>query len=78
MDASNQELVILKSGLSVRRPALQLALQLEEQGFSISTRADGRLEVQPAARLTSDDCRAIRAHRDDLIRIVLYEAPAVG
>jgi hypothetical protein len=69
------DLVVLAGGITVLLPAILLALSLEDRGFRLTARADGRLEVQPARSLTADDCRLIRRHRDELLRIVQYEPP---
>src|SRR5689334_21550435 len=63
MECSNR-VVVLKGGVSVMLPALQLALQLENPGFRFRVLDDGRLEVQPCQQLTNDDARAIRSYRD--------------
>jgi hypothetical protein len=76
--AASNEIAVLKGGVSVLLPALKLALDLETRGFTFRVRDDGRLEVQPCQRLTNADARAIRAYRDDLIRLAQYDAPEVG
>jgi len=72
------EVVVLRGGVSVLLPVLKLALDLEERGFNLRARDDGKLEVQPCRQLTPEDCRLIRAHRDELLRIVRYVAPPIG
>jgi hypothetical protein len=63
--------VTIKSGLVVSVPALRLLWQLEaaDMVIKIDDRT-GRLLVGPTARLTADDTRAIREHRDELIELV--------
>lgn len=75
--ADSNDLVVLKGGVIVKLPALRLALSLEDRGFRFALLDDGRLEVQPVAALTVDDCRQIRAHRDELVQIVRYETAGV-
>ena len=72
--AASEELVILKGGVSVLLPAIQLALRLE-QDFTMTVDEDGHLVVQPSNRLTPADCVLIRRYREELKRIVEYEAP---
>lgn len=63
--------VTMQPGLVVSVPALQLLWRLEDAGMVV--RIDdqtGRLLVGPTARLTTDDDRAIRVHRDELIELV--------
>jgi hypothetical protein len=75
--AASNELVVLRGGVAVLLPAWQLALALEQRGFRFRV-LGGQLEVQPCRELTGADCRAIREHRDELIRIVQYEAPELS
>ena len=64
-------LVTMKSGLVISVPALQLLWRLEDTGMTVKLdhRTD-RLLVGPTARLTVDDDRSIRAHRNELIELM--------
>jgi hypothetical protein len=69
--ALRTDFVTLKGGHRVPVGVLQLAWDLEERGFTITT--DGTLLViRPKARLTPDDDAAIREHRDDLLALTRY------
>src|SRR6187549_3468105 len=59
-DHHNDRIVLLKGGLVLPVEPIQLALELEERGFTL-TRMDGdTLLVQPYERLTRDDCQRIK------------------
>ena len=63
--------VTMKSGLVISVPALQLLWRLEDTGMMVKLdELTGRLLVGPTARLTADDDREIRAHRNELIELV--------
>jgi hypothetical protein len=62
---------VLRGGLTVPRAAIQLLWSLEDRGFTLCSE-DGRLVVAPRSRLTVDDDRAIRRHRDELLRLIAY------
>jgi hypothetical protein len=65
------ELVTLRGGVSVSLPALRTLWSLEDRGFLICVDGDA-LVVRPRSRITPDDDRAIRAHRDELLALVRY------
>lgn len=66
-----QNLVTLKSGLTVPIDALRLLWQLEDRGLSIRSDGDG-LAVGPRDLLSDADRDLIRQHRDDLCALVRY------
>ncbi len=66
--------VTLRGGVTVTRAALHLALDLEIRGVVLRLE-DGRLLARPRDLLTADDLAALKEHRDDIKRIVAYEAP---
>jgi hypothetical protein len=68
--ATDLETVVLRGGVSVPLSALRLLWSLESRGFRIV--ADNGLVVSPSSRLTPEDDRAIRAHRDTLLSLVAY------
>lgn len=69
--ATEPQTVVLRDGWSVTIAALQLLWSLEDRAFTISADDDG-LYVKPHSRLTDADDAAIRAHRDDLIKLVRH------
>ena len=72
------ELIALRGGLAVPVAALRILWALEERDFNVWLTDTGGLRVAPASKLTTDDRRAIRCHRDDLRQLVGYcdEVPA--
>ncbi len=66
------ELVSLRGGLVVPVEALRILWLLEERDFDLQLSDDGVLLVAPASKLTTDDRRTIRRHRDDLRQLVRY------
>jgi hypothetical protein len=50
--------------------AAELYRDLVAAGFELSPAPDGRLEVRPRDRLTDDLRASIRAHRDELLRML--------
>lgn len=66
------ELVTLRGGLTLPRPALQLVWGLEERGFSLRVTAGGDVEIQPTAALTTRDRAAIQKWRRHLAAVVHY------
>jgi hypothetical protein len=66
------ETVVLRGGLSVSLPALQLLWALEDRRLTIRLDDDGGLLVGPRTRLTNADRAAIRQHRDELVALVRY------
>jgi hypothetical protein len=51
-------------------PALPLLLKLEARAIHLELRADGRLIVEPASRLTAEEQAAVRAHARALALLV--------
>lgn len=68
--------VTLRGGLIVQNAAISLALGLENRGH-VLTAKDGQLLVSNGAQLTAEDRAQITAHRNHLLAIAGYEAPAV-
>lgn len=66
----SSELLPLRDGLVVSAAALHVLWRLEERGLDLRVADDGRLHVTPSQRLTSDDCTAIRVHRDEIVALV--------
>jgi hypothetical protein len=67
------DLVMLRGGLTVPLPAVQLAWRLEGRGCYLRLAADGvGLLVGPRAYLTDDDRAAIRQHRAELLALIRY------
>ena len=65
------ETVVLRGGLAVPLAALQLLWRLEEKGCSLAA-VGGGLDVWPRERITAEDDRAIRRHRDELLALVQH------
>lgn len=78
MPATCSERVTLRGGFVASLDALRLGWDLEARGFRLEPVGD-RLRVSPYAALTPADITAIKAHRDELLRLALldYEAPQV-
>ena len=76
MKCSDVDVVVLKGGVTVPLPALQLAWQLEHRGITVIEDGDG-LVVRPRQCLTDEDRAAIRAWRDALRVIARYRADEV-
>jgi len=70
------EKVVLKGGVVASLDALRLGWDLENRGFRLEPYGD-RLKVTPHTELTTQDVAAIKAHRDELLTLVKYEAPEV-
>lgn len=73
---SASDLVIFRSGLTVPRPAVELALDLEARGCQMTLDGDGLL-VGPRERLTDDDRDQIRRWRYHLRAILAHCAERV-
>jgi hypothetical protein len=71
LPATKAETVVIRGGLSVPLAALRVLWDLEARGFTL-TAADDGLIIAPRSRLTADDDRAIRRHRDELIALLRY------
>lgn len=70
--AAPETVITLKNGFAVSLPALQVLWDLEARAFSLRLADDGGLVVSPRGRITPEDDRAIRAHRDELLALVRY------
>ena len=69
---SEHQIVSLRGGLVVPVEALRILWLLEERDFDLQLSDDGVLLVAPASKLTTDDRRTIRRHRDALRQLVRY------
>ena len=70
--------VVLSDGYSVPLPALQLLWNLEARGFSLDIDPrEGALVVRPRSRISPEDDRQIRQHRDSLRALVLLCQEAI-
>ena len=67
--------VILPGGLALPLEPILLALKLEERGFRLAREGEGTLVVQPAERLTGEECRRIRQWKQHLLALVDYRPP---
>jgi hypothetical protein len=67
--------IVLRGGLSVYLPALQLAWRLERLGCALCLDGDD-LVVRPKDLLTETDRHAIRQWLDELKAIARYDADA--
>jgi DNA primase len=70
------KVIDLKGGVRVLADVLQHVLDLEGRGVAFSI-TDGQLIVSPSELLTDADMICLRRHKDDVGRIVRYEAPPV-
>jgi RNase P/RNase MRP subunit p29 len=69
-----EDMVTLRDGPTVAVDAVKLVFDLEAR--DIAMRVDGGdLVVRPRQKLTAQDVERLRLHRDDLLRIAVYEAP---
>ena len=50
--------------------ALPLLTELAERGFSLRCASEGTLRCSPKSKLTEEDSRRIKAHREDLLSLV--------
>ena len=72
--SASERFVALRDGPTVPLAPLLLLLSLEERGLHL--REDGDvLVVQPAERLTADDCAAIRRWKWHLLMLMDYRPP---
>jgi hypothetical protein len=66
------EFVSLRGGLTVPRPALELALDLEARGFRLSLDGAKQIVVEPLEKLAPADLAAISRWRHHVAAIVDY------
>jgi hypothetical protein len=69
------EFIYLRGGLTVPRPALELAIALEARGFRQRVDAEGRYQIEPSAGLSDGDRARIARWRRHLPGIISYEVP---
>lgn len=74
MTSSTSDVITLKGGVAIHAVVILRALEFEERGIRLSCDDVGRLVASPRAKLTPDDDRFIRRHRDELIVCVQYDA----
>src|SRR5438445_6785321 len=72
------EFVYLRGGLTVPRPALELALDLKNRGFKMALDKDQQFTIEATAELTDEDRASIRRWKLHLGAIVGYDADAHG
>jgi hypothetical protein len=59
-------------------PAVPLLVALEDQGFELAVKADGRLRVAPGSRLTVDQRRQLVEHKVAVLMILRLCDAGVG
>jgi hypothetical protein len=69
------EYVYLRGGLTVPRPALELALDLERRGFHMRLDEHQQFEIEPHAALTESDRARIGRWRLHLAAVFGYQVP---
>lgn len=72
------EFVTLRGGLIVPLPALRLALDLEQRGFTMALDTSQQFRISATDHLTDEDRAGIRRWRNHLRAIVAYDADAHG
>jgi hypothetical protein len=70
------EFVYLRGGLTVPRPALELALDLERRGFTLTLDECRQFTITATAALTDEDRSSLRRWRSHLGAIVAYDVDA--
>ena len=73
---NSSEFVVLRGGLTLPLPALQLAWELETRGLHVERDGD-RLFVGPRELLTDADRCRIRRWKRHLLAIASYDAEAL-
>ena len=68
------DLVILRGGLTLPLPAVELALDLERRGIRLWTEDGEVLFVGPPKQLTDDDRVALRRWKPHVLALLAYEA----
>ena len=74
----DQEMFPLRNGVAVPWPAAQLALALEDRGFTMGLDEQGQFTIEPMPDLTDADREAIERWRSELAVILAYDADACG
>lgn len=69
---ASSELVTLRDGLVVDWVVVSRMLDIERRGCSFRLEDDGRFRVLSPDRLTQDDVRLLRDHRDEARRVIEY------
>jgi hypothetical protein len=68
------DFVTLRGGLTLPWPAVQLALDLEQRGLSITVDGDD-LIVRPKGQLTAEDRDGLRRWKRHVVALLMYRAP---
>jgi hypothetical protein len=68
--------VLMQDGLILPAEPYRLLLRLEADGYRMGIEEPDVLIVQPAARLTDDDCRLIRKWKPHLMLLIRYSQAA--
>jgi len=71
------EFVVLRGGLTLPLPVIQLALELEAKGVRLAADGD-ELLAGPRRLLTADDHRAIRRWKLHLLALLAYNPDDYG
>lgn len=74
--APSRAFVTLRQGPTVPVEAIELAIELERRGFTMSVDPCQQVQIEPAAALTETDVAAIRRWRLHLGAIIGYDADA--
>ncbi|HMJ81950.1 MAG TPA: hypothetical protein VK504_02215 [Vicinamibacterales bacterium] len=74
---SSSELVILRGGLVVPLPAVELALDLERRGIELWIEDGDALCVGPPTHLTDEDRAALRRWKLHVLAFLAYVPPGV-
>jgi hypothetical protein len=69
-----REFVLLRGGLAVPAPAINLAADLESRGFRLALHG-AELRVSPAAQLTAVDVERIQRWQRHIAAVLTYEPP---
>ena len=72
--ASSRPLVVLRSGVSVTREAVQLLWALEARGLTMRLDGSSLVVTGLQSQFTLTDLLAIRAHTDELVALVHVRA----
>ncbi len=76
MQNASERFVCLRGGLCVPVTPIELLLDLESRGLTLSRDGDDLL-ISPPGRLTDDDRTALRRWKPHLLALVDYEPEAV-